>query len=437
MMATGLGAFVKGAVEGYKTSKEMTRVDELQKREEQRFAMEQERFGVEQARAKREEEANKIADAAKQEALQVMEDQKFGRGAFAKLADPAKVQAVQQATQSVEQKGAMSYDRAEARRLGRTGLDETQTASVTPEEQNLFKSGGEGLYADQMQADGLKYQLIGDAMKKSLIAKGDFGQAMLVDRDIKKMTEEGYEFQRKKAAALVMAGADPQQVVNSLQKVYGFVDDGKSIDPAKSSYDAKTGTYNLSVVDQKTGKVETRPLNQQSMLAALNQLDPVKVLELNIGSQRRAEDLALAAANRKEDIKLKNRELDIKATEAGATRDLRAAQKAALQDQIKGADTRAKVESLVKSFPNADRALKIEEQALPEGDLKSLKTSIERDTIGRNVAVNLTSLNPKLDPQIVIGAAKSAAAGNLPARKTDPKTGRSYFDYGGVQIFAD
>ena len=437
MMATGLGAFVKGAVEGYKTSKEMSRMDALQKREEERDERERQRFALEQTRATREEEQAKIASEAQAEALSVLEDAKRGTGKFAQLADPAALQAQQQATQSVEQKGAMSYDRAEARRLGRTGLDETQTASVTPQEDNLFKSGGEGLYKNQTAADNLKYQLIGDAMKKSLLAKGDFGRAMMVDQDVEKMKEQGYELVRKKAAALVMAGAPPDSVIPALQKVYGFVDDGKTIDPTKSTYDAKTGTYNLSVVDQKTGKAEVRPLNQQAMLSALNQLDPVKVLELNIGSQRRTEDLAIAEANRKEDIKLKNRELDIKAIDAGATRDLRAAQKAALQDQVKGADTRAKVESLVKSFPNADRALKLEDQALPEGDLKSLKTSIERDTIGRNVAVNLTSLNPKLDPQIVIGAAKSAAAGNLPARKTDPKTGRSYFDYGGVQIFAD
>ena len=436
-MATGLGAFVKGAVEGYKTSKEMSRMDALQKREEERDERERQRFALEQTRATREEEQAKIASEAQAEALSVLEDAKRGTGKFAQLADPAALQAQQQATQSVEQKGAMSYDRAEARRLGRTGLDETQTASVTPQEDNLFKSGGEGLYKNQTAADNLKYQLIGDAMKKSLLAKGDFGRAMMVDQDVEKMKEQGYELVRKKAAALVMAGAPPDSVIPALQKVYGFVDDGKTIDPTKSTYDAKTGTYNLSVVDQKTGKAEVRPLNQQAMLSALNQLDPVKVLELNIGSQRRTEDLAIAEANRKEDIKLKNRELDIKAIDAGATRDLRAAQKAALQDQVKGADTRAKVESLVKSFPNADRALKLEEQALSEGDLKSLKTSIERDTIGRNVAVNLTSLNPKLDPQIVIGAAKSAAAGNLPARKTDPKTGRSYFDYGGVQIFAD
>jgi hypothetical protein len=435
MMATGLGAFVKGAVEGYKTSKEMSRMDALQKREEERDERERQRFALEQTRAQREEEQAKIASEAQAEALSVLEDAKRGTGKFASLADPAALQAQQQATQSVEQKAGMSYDRAEARRLGRTGVDETQTASVTPQEENLFKSGGEGLYKNQTAADNLKYQLIGDAMKKSLLAKGDFGRAMMVDQDVEKMKEQGYELVRKKAAALVMAGAPPDSVIPALQKVYGFVDDGKSIDPTKSTYDAKTGTYNLSVVDQKTGKVEMRPLNQQSMLSALNQLDPVKVLELNIGSQRRTEDLAIAAANRKEDVALQREKIGVERIGAIATRDLRSAQKAALEDQVKGADVRAKVESITKSFPNADRVLKLEESVGP--DVEATKLSIQNDTVGRNIAVNLASLNPKTDPQILIGAAKAAASGKLPARKSDPKTGRSYFDYGGVQIFAD
>ena len=434
-MATGLGAFVKGAVEGYKTSKEMSRMDALQKREEERDERERQRFALEQTRAQREEEQAKIASEAQAEALSVLEDAKRGTGKFASLADPAALQAQQQATQSVEQKAGMSYDRAEARRLGRTGLDETQTASVTPQEDNLFKSGGEGLYKNQTAADNLKYQLIGDAMKKSLLAKGDFGRAMMVDQDVEKMKEQGYELVRKKAAALVMAGAPPDSVIPALQKVYGFVDDGKSIDPTKSTYDAKTGTYNLSVVDQKTGKVEVRPLNQQAMLSALNQLDPVKVLELNIGSQRRTEDLAIAAANRKEDVALQREKIGVERIGALATRDLRSAQRAALDDQVKGADVRAKVESITKSFPNADRVLKLEESVGP--DVEATKLSIQNDTVGRNIAVNLASLNPKTDPQILIGAAKAAASGKLPARKSDPKTGRSYFDYGGVQIFAD
>lgn len=434
-MATGLGSFVEGAVKGYSTVQEMQRREALQKRDDERFAMEQERFAMERTRAERELEQQRLNDEAKKEALQVMEDAKLGRGAFAKLADPAKVQAVQQATQSVEQKGAMSYDRAEARRLGRP-IDETQTASVTPEEENIFKQGGEGLYADQRAADNLKYQLIGEAMKKSLIAKGDFGQAMLVDRDIAKMQEEGYELQRKKAAALVMAGASPEQVVPALQKVYQFVDDGKSIDPKRTTYDAKTNTYNIAVVDQKTGAVEMRPMNQQSMLSALNQLNPAQVLELNIGSKRREEDLATAAANRKEDVRLKEKEIGIKEKEAGATLAFRNAQMIALRDQVKGADAKAKAETIDKSFPYADKMFKPEDLlGKSDAEKQRLQGMVEADTRSRNYAVGLASLNPKIDPRIIIGAAKSAST-TYPDVKKD-KSGRSYFSYGGTNIFID
>jgi len=356
MMATGLGSFVEGAVKGYSTVQDIKRREALQKRDDERYAMEQERFAMEKTRAERELEQQRIADEAKKEALTVMEDAKFGRGAFAKLVDPTKVQAVQQATQSVEQKSDMSYDRAEARRLGRT-VDETQTASVTPEEQNIFKQGGEGLYADQRAADNLKYQLIGEAMKKSLIAKGEFGQAMLVDRDIKKMEEEGYELQRKKAAALVMAGAPPEQVVGSLQKVYKFVDDGKSIDPKKTTYDAKTNTYNIAVIDDKTGEVSMRPMNQQSMLTALNQLTPVQVLELNIGSQRRAEDIQREDKKFAATQEMEQKKLDVSMAVANAQiaryRALTNAEKTA----AKGSEQKAKVEAMIKMFPVPDLSM--------------------------------------------------------------------------------
>jgi hypothetical protein len=435
MMASGLGSFVKGAVEGYTTVKEMQRREALQKRDDERFAMEQERYGMEKQRAEREMEQQRVADEAKKEALSVMEDAKFGRGAFAKFADPAKVQAMQQATQSVEQKSDMSYDRAEARRLGRT-VDETQTASVTPQEANIFKQGGEGLYADQRAADNLKYQLVGEAMKKSLINKGDFGASMMVDRDIKKMEEEGYELQRKKAAALVMAGASPEQVVPALQKVYGFIDDGKSIDPKKSTFDAKTNTYNISVVDQKTGEVSTRSMNQQSMLSALNQLTPAQVLELNIGSQKRAEDLAIAATNRKEDVKLAERGLAVKEKEAGATLAFRNAQMIALGDQVKGADAKAKAETIDKSFPYADKMFKPEDLLnKSDAEKQQLQGMVAADTRSRNYAVGLASLNPKIDPRIIIGASK-AASSTYPNILKD-KSGRSYFSYGGSQIYID
>ena len=434
-MATGLSSFVEGAIKGYSTVKGIKRQEALDKRDEERDERERQRFALEQTRAQREEAQAKAAEEAKQEAIGVMEDQKFGRGAFAKFADPAKVQAIQQTTQSVEQKGSRSYDQAEMQRLGVRPSPEAQSNSVTPQEENIFKSGGEGLYADQRAADNLKYQLIGNAMKKSLIAKGDFGRAIMVDRDVEKFKEEGYDFQRKKAAALIAANAPPEQVVPALQKVYQFIDDGKSIDAKRTTQDPKTGTYNLAVVDDKTGAVQMRPMDQQSLYASLKLLDPVKALEINMSTKRYEEERATAAANRKEDVSLQREKIGVERIGAIATRDLRAAQKTALEDQVKGADVRAKVESITKSFPNADRVLKLEESVGP--DVEATKLSIQNDTVGRNIAVNLASLNPKTDPQVLIGAAKAAASGKLPAKKSDSKTGRSYFDYGGVQIFAD
>ncbi len=414
-MATGLGSFVEGAVKGYSTVQDIKRREALQKRDDERYAMEQERFAMEKTRAERELEQQRIADEAKKEALTVMEDAKFGRGAFAKLVDPTKVQAVQQATQSVEQKSDMSYDRAEARRLGRT-VDETQTASVTPEEQNIFKQGGEGLYADQRAADNLKYQLIGEAMKKSLIAKGEFGQAMLVDRDIKKMEEEGYELQRKKAAALVMAGAPPEQVVGSLQKVYKFVDDGKSIDPKKTTYDAKTNTYNIAVIDDKTGEVSMRPMNQQSMLTALNQLTPVQVLELNIGSQRRAEDIQREDKKFAATQEIERKKLDVSMSVANAQIARYKSLTNAEQTAAKGSEQKAKVEAMIKMFPVPDLSMeKIGMLSKEEQEQKKQEAVRNMDLFEKTS--QLSGLNPKVDIQTLANAARLVANGTLQAFK--------------------
>jgi len=178
-----------------------------------------------------------------------------------------------------------------------------------------------------------------------------------------------------------------------------------------------------------------RPMNQQSMLSALNQLNPAQVLELNIGSQRRAEDLAIAAANRQEDVKLAKRGLDIKSKEADATLALRGAQMAALQDQVKGADVKARVESLDKAFPLAGKVLKMDEMIGENAD--ALKASIQKETLGRDYAYSLSSINPKIDPRVIIGAAKSFTEGAALVKKKEAETGRKYFMYGGTKLYLD
>jgi len=415
-MATGLGSFVEGAVKGYSTVQEMQRREALQKRDDERFAMEQERYAMEKQRAEREMEQQRVSDESKKKALSIMEDAKYGRGEFAKLADPTKVQAVQQATQSIEEKGARSYDQKEMLKLGVRPPAEAQTNSVTPEEENLFKSGGEGLYADQRAADNLKYKLIGEAMKESLINKGEFGQAMLVDRDINKMIEEGYELQRKAAAALVSAGAPPEQVVNSLKKVYKFVDDGKSIDPKRTTFDAKTNTYNIAVVDDKTGEVSMRPMNQQSMLSALNQLTPVQVLELNIGSQRRAEDIQREDTRFAATQKMEQKKLDVSMSVANAQIARYRALSSAEEKAAKGSEQKAKVEAIIKMFPVPD--LSIEKIGmLTEKEQEQKKQEAVRNMDLFEKTSQLSGLNPKVDVQTLANAARLIADGTLQAFK--------------------
>ena len=434
-MATGLGAFVKGAVEGYKTSKDMSRMDELRERENQRFAMETERYDREKTAAARQEQKEKDIESARQEALQAEKDADAGAGDFAGLADPNAVASRQQAMQSVEQKATASYDRAENQRFGIRPSAEAQTASVTPAETDILKKGGVGLYKNQKAADDLLVDKQLGAYRKILIARGEIDKAVGLDELAQEMKEKGVARLQKNAAAFVMADADPDIVANAVSKVYTLAKDGKEVDPTKSTRDPKTGAYSFAIVDQATGAVEKKVMSKEQLLTGLAQFTPAKLYEFKIAREDRAEDKATAAANRKEDVQLQREKIGVERIGALATADLRAAQKSALADQVKGADVRAKVESITKSFPNADRVLKLEESVGP--DVEATKLSIQNDTVGRNIAVNLASLNPKTDPQILIGAAKAAASGKLPAKKSDPKTGRSYFDYGGVQIFAD
>jgi hypothetical protein len=435
MMASGLGSFVSGAAEGYTAAKEMQRREALQKRDDERFAMEQERYVREKTNAERQDQKERDIEEARQEALQAEKDAALGAGDFAGLADPGAIAARQQATQSVEQKGTASYDRAEARRLGRT-VDETQTASVTPAETDILKKGGVGLYKNQKAADDLLVDKQLGAYRKILIARGDIDKAVGLNELAQEMKDKGIARLQKNAAAFVMADADPSIVANAVSKVYGFAKDGKEIDPARSTQDAKTGAYSFAVVDQTTGAVEQKVMSKEQLLTGLAQFTPAKLYEFKLAREDRAEDKATAAAIRKEDVKLAERGLAVKEKEAGATLAFRNAQMIALGDQVKGADAKAKAETIDKSFPYADKMFKPEDLfGKSDAEKQQLQSMVAADTRSRNYAVGLASLNPKIDPRIIIGASK-AASSTYPNILKD-KSGRSYFSYGGSQIYID
>lgn len=411
-MATGLGAFVKGAVEGYKTSKEMSRMDELQEREKQRFAMETERYDREKAAAARQEQKEKDIESARQEALQAEKDAEAGVGDFAGLADPNAVASRQQAMQSVEQKATASYDRAENQRLGIRPSAEAQTASVTPAETDILKKGGVGLYKNQKAADDLLVDKQLGAYRKILISRGEIDKAVGLDELAQEMKDKGVARLQKNAAAFVMADADPAIVANAVSKVYNLAKDGKEVDPTKSTRDPKTGAYSFAIVDQATGAVEQKVMNKEQLLTGLAQFTPAKLYEFKIQREDRAEDIKRDERKFGVTTGLESRKLDIMAQEANAKAKRYSALTNAEMQAAKGADQKAKVEAMIKLFPMPDMS--------PEKTLN--KTAKELEEMNKEATRNaglfektstLVGLNPRLDVQTLANAARLYDVGQL------------------------
>lgn len=412
-MASGLGSFVSGAFEGYQAVQENKRKKALQEREDQRFEMEKERYAREKSEADRREKRESDIEAARQEALQAEKDADTGMGDFANYADPNAVAARQQAAQSVEQKAVTSYDRAEARRLGRP-VDETQTASVTPAETDILKKGGVGLYKNQKAADDLLVDKQMAAYRKMLVARGELDKVVGLEELAQEMKDKGIARLQKNAAAFVMADADPAIVANAVSKVYGFVKDGKEVDPAKSTYDAKTGAYSFAVVDQATGAVEQKVMNKEQLLTGLQQFTPAKLYEFKIGRQDREEDLARKKEERKEDVALAQRGLDIKAMDAASQKAYRNAQLARYDEAAKGAEQKARVDTIAKLFPEIDLDIsKI--GTLPQAQQDALKTKAATNADLFDKTAQLSGLNPKADVRTLANAARMIRDGTLKA----------------------
>jgi len=416
MMATGLGSFVEGAVKGYSTVQEMSRREALQKRDDERFAMEQDRYAREKASAERLEQKERDIEEARQEALQAEKDADSGAGDFAGLADPNAVAARQQALQSVEEKGARSYDQKEMQRLGVRPSAEAQTASVTPAETNILKKGGVGLYKNQKAADDLLVDKQLGAYRKILIARGDIDKAVGLSELAQEMKDKGVARLQKQAAAFVMADADPAIVAGAVAKVYGFAKDGKEIDPAKSTKDAKTGAYNFAIVDQATGTVEQKVMSKEQLLTVLDQFAPAKLFEFKLAREDRAEDIQREDKRFADTQKMEQKKLDVSMAVANAQiaryRALTNAEKTA----AKGSEQKAKVEAMIKMFPVPDLSME-KIGMLTEKEQEQKKQEAVRNMDLFEKTSQLSGLNPKVDIQTLANAARLVANGTLQAFK--------------------
>jgi hypothetical protein len=431
MMATGLGSFVSGAFEGYQNVKEIQRKEAMAQRDEERFAMEKQRYANEQERAARESKREADIEAARQEAMQAEKDADSGAGDFTNLADPAALQARQQTTQSVEEKGTRSYEQKEMLKLGVRPPADAPSNSVTQAETDILKKGGVGLYKNQKAADDLLVDKQLGAYRKILIARGEVDKAMSLNELAQEMKDKGIARMQKNAAAFVMADADPAQVANAVSKVYGFVKDGKEVDPTKTTFDAKTGTYNFAVVDQATGAIEQRPMNKQQLLTALGQFTPAKMFELKLGQEIRAEDKAEAKAREEREFGIKERQLGVSQSVANAQIKRYNALSAAEDKAAKGSEQKAKVETIQKLFPIPD--LSFEKMAvLTEAQKKSKMDEAVRNTDLFEKTSQLSGLNPKVDVQTLANAARLISNGTLQARKD--KDGTTFTNIGSTRV---
>jgi len=394
----------------------MSRREALQKRDDERFAMEQDRYAREKASAERLEQKERDIEEARQEALQAEKDADSGAGDFAGLADPNAVAARQQALQSVEEKGARSYDQKEMQRLGVRPSAEAQTASVTPAETNILKKGGVGLYKNQKAADDLLVDKQLGAYRKILIARGDIDKAVGLSELAQEMKDKGVARLQKQAAAFVMADADPAIVAGAVAKVYGFAKDGKEIDPAKSTKDAKTGAYNFAIVDQATGTVEQKVMSKEQLLTVLDQFAPAKLFEFKLAREDRAEDIQREDKRFADTQKMEQKKLDVSMAVANAQiaryRALTNAEKTA----AKGSEQKAKVEAMIKMFPVPDLSME-KIGMLTEKEQEQKKQEAVRNMDLFEKTSQLSGLNPKVDIQTLANAARLVANGTLQAFK--------------------
>ena len=282
-IATGLAQGVEGAGENARRMKAMERDD-------QRFEWEK---GEQEAKAKARAAADEYATQIKQ--LNTARANGQLPGSDDNLTEEAL---------SAQQKSDESYARAEDRRFGITPQQAAQqpsrmaadaTATPNAREQNIFKSGGEGLYKNQKLADDAYYAKLYETTANYLAATGQQDKMFDLQKRINDMREQGYEPIRKAAAAAVAMG-DPNalRLVAKASQLAGMP---HSIDPDGATFDRDTQTYKGVKVTGPDGKTETKDLSAVQLLSAIGTVDAGKAIEYHFA--RKDADAKLAIEERK------------------------------------------------------------------------------------------------------------------------------------------
>lgn len=321
------------------------------------------------------------------------------------------------------------------------GAAPAPAAAEPPRTQNIFKSGGEGLYKDQKLADDAYYKRLYDVTSNYLSATGQSDKVLGLQKQITEMREQGYEPLRKAAAAAVAMGhPNAMQLVAQASKISGTP---TNIDPASGVFDKDTQTWKGVKIIGADGKTQVQDIPAQNLLASIGSLDAGKVLEFNYGR-------ADAAVKQKlEERKVGAEELRARSSAAIAADNAKtnATTRAYNEEVRRRTADRADDESAAKFFGSTfglkelEVKTKDEVEALMPDQRKAYEQTRQEQSKRRELAgyaQNIYTLNERKVPAPVIAQAIPALQRRIAEGKgadgMDPASGLPFVSINGKKI---
>ncbi len=409
-----LGAIAKGISEGAQRAGENMRaakkdeyLEQQAEREKTREARDAKRFEYEEKTAARQQKLAEDEDAILAKLQQVDIDAHTGQGDFAQAGF------VGQPKQAIAPNG-----------------------QPTTEPMNPLMVPGDGKYQNQKLADQIRTERKAQLMEQLYTLRREPEKAMMVREQMAELAEKQVDRKLKTALAAFALGAPGS--VQALSNVYGFVSDGKSIDPSSGTFDPKTKTWSgITFIDDKTGEKTVRDITQEDIIG-LAKRDAAAIALFNVEQAWKQKSAALeerktVATEKGADAQMINARAN--AAEAAGKVERYKAISAAERDAQKGSDIKARVESLSKLFPLAGKEFKLEDMLGKEPkDIEKLAKQKDADEKMLTMAGYLAGLNPTANPQtLALLARQQFTRGGIANTQTD-KDGSVFVNVGGQKI---
>lgn len=407
-MGFNLGREIRSAIQTYDATDQIFRNAENDRRQRERDKRDEERYGFEKQRAEREAATAQRDDELRAEFEALENARREGTGLFAEI--PKNQQAMP----------AADAGRPTPRLGAPAATDAAAPAQPKDPVSQFLDPSRDKLYADPAAADQLYYKQLAGLMRRSYANKGDMARAAMVDSEVQKLMESGYDKVRRSATAAIVAGADGANLEPLLQRAYQTLNDGQQIKQGSVQYDPKAGKYSMVIVGAD-GKERAQTYDKMGLAGVLMVADPLKVLEWNTSRADKDREFAL------DERRTAASETTARAalTKAKADSDTSAA-------LMKGSDIKARQDTLDALFPLAGKQWKPEDLLgkRPE-EVQRLQEQAAADLRLKTGAERILGINPNVDPRTAAELARNAQ--KYPVLGADG--GRPFTMVGGQKVY--